>query len=504
MKHITILLLLASLKIIAQAQEKSDYVWVLGYTPNNPEQYSGGTMIDFHTDPPSITYFNIPSFLTGIGLISNQQGDLLFYSNGCSVFNAAHALMANGSEINAGVIADYYCSQNGLGYPTSIGIMAIPLPGDTSNYVLLHFWADFSTLNKRLQYSKIDITQSNGLGAVTQKNEIAFQDTFTNHLTAVRHGNGRDWWIAAHKGRSNRSLLFLLDPDGIHAPIAQHIGPVWGPRDWSGQSVFSPDGSKYARANPDHGLNLFDFDRCTGALSNPVVVSLAADSASATGVAFSPNSRYLYLSTGLKLFQFDMQAPNIPASKQLIGVYDGFAAPFATTFYQMRLAPNGKIYMSTTNGNRYLHTIHQPDMPGAACNFVQHDLETPSHFYWALPNFPYFRLYDEQGSPCDTLGINGGPWWTSAGEAARGQAQVLLWPNPTDGRLQLFLPGIEAEQEVRLRVADISGRMVLASDLVTTDGNLALDASRLAPGVYFCLVSTAGQTFQPVKFVIAR
>ncbi|MCW5924928.1 MAG: T9SS type A sorting domain-containing protein [Saprospiraceae bacterium] len=82
--------------------------------------------------------------------------------------------------------------------------------------------------------------------------------------------------------------------------------------------------------------------------------------------------------------------------------------------------------------------------------------------------------------------------------------RVLLWPNPTDGRLQLFLPGMEAGQEVRLRVADISGRTMLERSLATADGNLALDASRLAPGVYFCLVSTAGQTFQPVKFVISR
>ncbi|MCS7036398.1 MAG: T9SS type A sorting domain-containing protein [Saprospiraceae bacterium] len=82
--------------------------------------------------------------------------------------------------------------------------------------------------------------------------------------------------------------------------------------------------------------------------------------------------------------------------------------------------------------------------------------------------------------------------------------RVLLWPNPTDGRLQLFLPGMEAGQEVRLRVADISGRTVLERSLVTADGNLALDASRLVPGVYFCQVSTGGQTFQPVKFVIAR
>ncbi|MFN0015771.1 MAG: T9SS type A sorting domain-containing protein [Saprospiraceae bacterium] len=317
-----------------------------------------------------------------------------------------------------------------------------------------------------------------GLGDVENKNEIIFQDTFAGYLTAVRHGNGRDWWVAAHKGRSNRSLFFLLDPAGVQPPKAQHIGPVWGPRDWSGQSVFSPDGSRYARANPDHGLNLFKFDRCTGTLSSPVVVSLAADSAGATGVTFSPNSRFLYLSTGTKLFQFDMQAANIPASKQLIGVYDGFAAPFATTFYQMRLAPNGKIYMGATNGVNYLHVVNQPDMPGAACEFVQHEVELPTYIDVGLPNFPNFRLYDLPASPCDTLGINGGPWWTSTGEAP--DSQVSVWPNSFHDHLTVALNA--NLRSPALRLFDAAGRLVLEQRLVP--GVNEIETVALPQGLY--------------------
>jgi hypothetical protein len=492
MRSIVLLPLLLFLGFPANAQ-KEDFVWLLGYTPNEPAQKFGGTKIDFHQSLPNISFFNIPFRLFPIGMINNPSGVVQFYSNGCSIANRENQIMLNGNGINAGYMADAYCVNGG--YPFRNGLLSLSLPADTNNFVFFHLWGDNSTLYKRLQYTKIDMTLDNGLGAVTSKNEIALQDTFTDHLTAVRHGNGRDWWIAAHKGRSNRSLLFLLDHDGLHAPIAQHIGPVWGPRDWSGQSVFSPDGRQYARANPDNGLNLFDFDRCTGAFSNPIVVSLAADSASAAGVAFSPNSRFLYLSTGLKLFQFDMQAPNIPASKQLIGVYDGFLGPFPTSFYQMRLAPNGKIYMGATNGVRYLHTIHQPDMPGAACNFVQHDLELPTHFAIGLPNFPYFRLYDEPGSPCDTLGINGGPWWTSTGAAAESQIQVR--PNPFRERFTLAL-SVNLRSPA-LRLHDAAGRLVLEQRLVL--GVNEIEAAGLPAGLYFWEVAAAGERVKSGKLV---
>lgn len=84
--------------------------------------------------------------------------------------------------------------------------------------------------------------------------------------------------------------------------------------------------------------------------------------------------------------------------------------------------------------------------------------------------------------------------------------KVLLWPNPTDGHLQLYLPGIDAEQQVQVQVqvADLSGREVLERSIGTADGNLALDASKLSPGIYFCRVSTNSQVFATVKFVITH
>ncbi len=80
---------------------------------------------------------------------------------------------------------------------------------------------------------------------------------------------------------------------------------------------------------------------------------------------------------------------------------------------------------------------------------------------------------------------------------------VALWPNPSTGRVQVFVPGIETEQSVHLRVTDVSGRVVLEQNGTTSDGNLLLDGSSLTPGIYFCQVCTTSEAFSPVKFAIS-
>ncbi|MBL7797935.1 MAG: PKD domain-containing protein [Saprospiraceae bacterium] len=107
--------------------------------------------------------------------------------------------------------------------------------------------------------------------------------------------------------------------------------------------------------------------------------------------------------------QYDLWAANIPASRQVVAVYDGFKDPFSTTFYMLQLAPDGKIYGSATNGTQYLHVIHNPDVAGTDCQYQQHGIRLLKYNDFSLPNFPNYRLGPLDGSPCDTLGIDNEP-----------------------------------------------------------------------------------------------
>ena len=162
--------------------------------------------------------------------------------------------------------------------------------------------------------------------------------------------------------------------------------------------------------NQVYYLDLFEVDRCSGRLSNQRHIDLGGgEFLVGSGCAFSPNSRFVYLSMHRYVLQFDLWADDVAASRDTVAVYDGFADPFATVFNMAQLAPDGKIYLSTGNGTKYMHIIHRPDLPGDSCQVEQRGIELPVYMYMGLPNFPHYRLGPQDGSPCDTLGLDNHP-----------------------------------------------------------------------------------------------
>lgn len=495
--RISFLFLLLSFNLHAQ---KEDYIWHTGYLPNLPEEMSGGTRIDFNTVPPSVSFHETTIDLLPVAVFSNAEGNLLFYSSGCSVVNSENNIMNGGDDINMGDIASQYCPSEGYPCVNCITTLSVGYPSQEAT--MLHLRRDNSTLYKDLLCTTIDLTLDNGLGAVTEKNQLLLQDTFTDHLTSVRHGNGRDWWFVTHKGRSNVAYVYRLDPEGIHPQTPQALGPVWTAADWSGQSVFSPDGTLYARGNPYNGIQVYGFDRCSGVLSEPVTLSLATDGAHVCGLAFSPNSRYLYASTGSKLFQYDVTAADIAASRILVGEYDGFLAPFPTNFYNQRLAPDGKIYMASTNGVYYLHVINNPDGYGLNCEFAQHQLELPTYIAVGLPNVPYVRLFDLEGSVCDTLGINGGPVGVKETDK-RAVVQVEVFPNPATDAVTLRLPEhLGFFENLSVDLYDAFGKKQLKT--VLSGNATTFSVEGLAPGIYQIVVRDGQEVVGTGKVAVVR
>jgi len=371
----------------------------MDFNPNTPEVYLQPRPMDLSQTNASIC---------------DKEGNLLFYTNGIYIANAQHETMVNGDSINPGIWTSSYPS----GLPVSQGALILPIPESNTKYMLIHGLLDvipgLGPIYSNIYYSVIDMSLDNGLGAVTQKNiEILAGELHSGKITAVRHADGRDWWILIPEHDSNRYHRILLTSNGIELIQSQELGePVIS---GIGQSVFSPDGSKYVRydgvsiSNGNY-MNFYDFDRCSGLLSNQVQLTVV-DSSWGVGVAISPNSRFAYFSSFRYVYQYDLWAQDIPGSLDTVAIYDGYVSPwpFASTFYLSQLGPDGKIYINTRDAGNVIHVIHAPDKKGEACNIEQHAIQLPTLNSFSIPNYPFFNLGPLDGSSCDFLGIDNLP-----------------------------------------------------------------------------------------------
>lgn len=461
---------------LARAQTGLNNLWCGGFENWAPVPF-GGLDINY-----SMGSLQLAPIVRDIGFyrtsanISSSNGTLLFSTNGAFLGDVAGDTLMNGTGINPCTYTTNY--PNGLFIPQAEVILQKP---DTpSIFLMLHGSLD-NEMNTTAQYlylSVVDMSLNSGLGAVTIKNQVLINDGLNvGKIVAVRHANGRDWWVFCHKASTDQFYGLLVTPDGVIVVGTQSVGIVRPPD--AGQVCFSPDGSKFAYYWGVDELEVFDFDRCSGLFSNPRFI-VVPDDAAGPGVAFSPNSRFLYVSSVADVYQYDTDAADVGASVVHIATWDGFYSPqppFATAFDIAQLAPDGKIYIGTGNGTQHLHVIHDPDQPGMACNIEQHGIALPRWFSNSLPNHPNYHLGPIDGSVCDSLGLNVGVAESLVQEA------VQAYPNPTDGAFTLSYAA-QPNAGV-LEVRDLSGKLVLRERLPqwSTVHNLQLQA---VPGMYHC------------------
>ncbi len=485
----------------APAQSKRDYQWVIGYDTSLLDV--GGNAISLNFDFCPVDIFNISTihnfWMEGSNTsMSDKEGNLLFYSNGCYIVNASGEKMENGDTINPGVMQTAYCK--GGGSIWAQGVISIPAPGSDSLYYVFNLDMDLpyfmvdsfiGIAPQRLYYQVVDMSKAAGLGSVIAKTQIAVQDTFgRGNIQAVRHANGVDWWIITPKSHSNCYFLTLVTAEGVQPSFLECEGKVWNDYDTQGQAVFTPDSKKFIRFNPDNGLHIYDFDNETGSLSNSVWIDFPNNPLTfhVAGVAVSPNSRYLYATALRNAYQLDLQAPDIAASKLLIAEWDGYSNPYPTIFYLAALAPDNKIYIAGTSSHRFLHVIHHPDSAGMQCGFEQRGLSLPSYNFATIPNFPQYRSIPT-AVDCDSL--------ITLSEYVQPQLPIKIFPNPATD--QLHISGLEGNAVIT--ITDVSGKTVfLKKGAWPLKSQETIEISRLAPGLYFVSVQQ-NESVQQAKIV---
>lgn len=356
--------------------------------------------------------------------ISDTSGNLLFYAftragtgdSSTLVFDASHQIMQNGFSI--------------IGKAWYDELVIVPNPGVPSSYYLFS-GSMTEPIAKGFLYSKIDMTLNGGLGAVVQKNVRLHSYRNGDCVTAIKHGNGRDWWVFSKYSNINgttfnRFYTYLITQDSVHTPLIQNFNNATD-ADFQ-KIIFNSDGTKFMQINTGGLMQEFNFDRCTGIISNPTTIlpelPVGIHGKNFWTGAYSADDSKFYTATQIfsvslnptsRLFQFDLTDPNIAASVDTL-----WEIQYPAQCGALRLAPDNKVYFSTfydfgfpgypypdTAYNQYnsnLSVIIFPDSAGSACGFVPHGFSLGGYrAYYGLPNNPKYELGPLVGSGCDTI-----------------------------------------------------------------------------------------------------
>ncbi len=387
-----------------------------------------------------------------------------------------------------------YCQNDNDYFPIRQASTILPYPGHSGQYLIFNdnlaniFMQYFGP--NQLLYSIVDMSHDNGEGAVTIKRQVAV-DTFLNggNVIAVRRPNCDGWWVVVAEYGNECYWRVPITSAGVGTALRQCIADNIT---WSDQlcnaADFSPDGTKYARIGYHNDVVFMDFDGSSGLFANPVKLLPPIDSSFYHSVCFSPNSRYLYVVHNYQIFQYDTEADNIEASMVVAVSIDPSQVNSQLGKGRLstaKLAPDGKIYISSPGSHLFLSTINAPDSLGTAIDFQLHNIPLPFWNNFGLSNLPHFYNMDIT-TPCDTL--------TNVSES-----DVLSFgiaPNPVHGVLYITSPYSE---RCDLSIYSINGQLLLSSSVASGKNEIVHD---LDDGVYVAFFSHPKGNRQAQKIVI--
>ena len=255
----------------------------------------------------------------GCSSISDSSGNLLFYSfiyvsySLTKILTANHTLMPNCTLLQ--------------GWGLYNDNLILPKPGSTHEYY--NFYLRSGGAIDTTYYALVDMNLNGGLGDIVRKNVPICAYYPADCLTAVKHGNGRDWWLIGKLGSNpftnfNRFFVYLVTPDSVYNPIVQDFGNA---KDVAFQKIiWHPNYDRFIVINTRGYTAEFNFDRCSGTISlNRDIFTEQQSNFSRVFFdgAYSANGNVLYVSRNSYagtsgdygyLLQFDLTAANIAAS----------------------------------------------------------------------------------------------------------------------------------------------------------------------------------------------
>ncbi len=346
---------------------------ILPLTAQNPKQaniwyFGTNAGLDFTNGNPVPLTNGAMSAAEGVTVACDENGSLLFYSNGGNlpntgaIWNRNHQVMLNGALSNTSGCASSIQSS-----------LAVKRPGSSNIFYMFTTDCVENGLENGLGYSIIDMNLDGGLGGVIAKG-IKLNSKANESLAAVKHANGRDYWIITHTANTDSFYVYHLTNNGILGVVGSKSGLV--ANQYAGEIKVSSNGERLVFAATSF-TGLFDFNNETGIVSNFRDLGVQGFTA-----CFSPDCHLLYVVdfVNRKMYQYSMLANNIRSTRIQVASTSNYIG-------SIQLGPDDKIYAAMRN-SQYLAVITRPNIKGVNCNFVEQGVYLGGKISkYGLPNY---------------------------------------------------------------------------------------------------------------------
>lgn len=390
MKTIRMLFLSLIAPLLSSGQMEGNH-WFFGH--------GGGVDFDLPNNGPDVPDQSSPIFTDeGCATASDGSGNLLFYTDGRTVWDDTH------TPVIAGL--------NGHTSSTQSAVI-IPRPCHDSIYYIAT--TDFWQGTNGLWIYEININTWN----IVSSQQLLAQAPTCERMDVTMRTNANSYWLATTEYTNTTQgtiAVWEITANGVSAIQTTQTGPpIWNVNPWpikTGAMKFSLNGRFMAAIRRD-SLDIYQFNSNTGQIAHWLTVG---NSCHYGGLEFSPNSQYLYATrfrnptscatTDGAILRYDLQATNVQGSQIIL-------ATNANRYTALQLTPENPANKSIYVCRLGLNAVAQIQNPNAAVPTIVNNAMTlsPGDLGWAgLPQYmtrtpKCFRVNGPQTMPGTTTNL---------------------------------------------------------------------------------------------------
>lgn len=378
---------------------------VFSNNPYSTWNFGGGIKFDFTNTVggyPTVSLNNNAVEYAPALQCDTSNGEIILYTDGASVLGKNFNVIGN--NILKGTSENFQ--------PAII----VPVSGNPDKYYIFDNGASHSGVPSNPyaeaypHYSMIDLSLNSGMGGIVPGiSNIVLPDSIeaNDYITAVAHQNGTDFWVIINEYDTKGFYAYRVAPDSVYPAVYSFLGPQGLKVELGVALKASPKGDKLISFHLSGliypKIQIMNFDNATGAIS-----FLAKESISylSTAVSFSPDGNLFYFGQRdggsiSALYQYDLNAPDIIASKLRIGdLSQAGTAPMG-----IQIGPDAKLYILNNIGSlSIIDVVSCPNIKGLGCGLTTNILGTINKAALLFPNLISAFLYNNQ---IDTTAITG-------------------------------------------------------------------------------------------------